>query len=104
MREIQDLCDYIEEEICDAEKYAKKALEFKETNPTKAELMYKLATEELGHMIALHTEVVAEIKAYRDKVGEPPEYMLKLYEIQHKKHIMNAATVKGMLSLYKGDK
>lgn len=102
MREIQDLCDDIEEEIDDAEKYAKRALECKEKNPTKAELMYKLANEELGHMNALHNEVVAEIKAYREKVGEPPEVMLKFYDLQHKKHMMNAATVKGMLLLYKG--
>lgn len=102
MKLIQKLSDMIEEEIGDAGKYARCALENKETNTQLAELFYKLANEELGHMSQLHSQVVSIIEDYRKKHGDPPEAMQMLYDILHQKHIANAASVKGMLSLYKG--
>lgn len=101
MKKIQELSEMIEEEIEDAIKYAKCALDNKETNPSLAETFYKLSNEELGHMQALHSQVVTIIDEYRKSNGEPPEAMLMLYDIMHKKHIANAATAKGLLSLYK---
>ena len=102
MKIIQYLSDMIEEEIGDAEKYARKALSCKEQFPVLAETFYKLANEELGHMNMLHSQVVSIIEDYRKKNGDPPEKMLFAYEILHKKHIDHVAAVKGMLSLYKG--
>jgi ferritin len=102
MQIIQDLSDMIEEEIADAGKYARCALKHKEGSPALGEMFFKLANEELGHMSTLHTQVVSMIEDYRKKNGDPPEHMLMLYNILHKKHIENAAAVKGMLSLYKG--
>lgn len=99
---IEELSDYIEDEIEDAGKYAKIANEYKETRPALAELYFKLSNEELGHMSQLHMQVTAAIEAYKKEHGAPPEHMMKLYEILHRKHMENAATVKGMLSLYKG--
>lgn len=101
MKLIQELSEMIEEEIADAGKYAKCALEYKEKNPSLADTFYKLSNEELGHMNALHTQVVSIIDKYRKEKGDPPEAMLMLYDILHKKHIANTAAVKGMLSLYK---
>lgn len=101
MQIIEELSDMIEEEIGDAGKYAAKALECKDKNPSLADMFYKLANEELGHMEALHSSVVSIIEDYKKKQGEPPESMLILYRIMHKKHIVNAASVKGMLGLYK---
>ena len=101
MKLIQELSEMIEEEIADAGKYAKCALEHKEKNPSLADTFYKLLNEELGHMNALHTQVVSIIDKYRKEKGDPPEAMLMLYDILHKKHIANTAAVKGMLSLYK---
>ena len=34
MQDIKDLSEDIEEELCDAEKYAKKAMKIKDTRPT----------------------------------------------------------------------
>lgn len=102
MKIIQDLSDMIEEEIGDAEKYARKALGCKESYPALAETFYKLSNEELGHMNVLHSQIVSIIEDYRKKNGDPPEKMLFLYEVLHKKYIDHAAMVKGMLSLYKG--
>lgn len=101
MKIIQKLSDMIEEEIGDAEKYAKCALECKEEDPASAEMFFKLANDEMGHMTILHSNVVRLIEAYRKEHGDPPEGMLMLYDIMHKKHIENAAYVKGLLSLYK---
>ena len=98
---IEKLSDMIEEEICDAEKYARCALEYKDERPVLAETFYKLANEEMNHMAMLHEQVVIIISEYRKTNGDPPESMLKLYDIFHKKHISHAATVKGMISLYK---
>ena len=64
-------------------------------------MFYKLSTEEMAHMNVLHTKVVSIIEEYKKKNGDPPEAMKMLYDILHKKHIENAAAVKGMLSLYK---
>ena len=104
MKLIQKLSDMIEEEICDAEKYARCALENKESDPGLADMFYKLANDEMGHMHTLHGQVVTQIETYRREKGEPPEAMKMLYDILHQKHIGNAATVKGLLSIYRGDK
>ena len=101
MKIIQELSEMIEEEIEDAGKYAKCALHYKETDPSLAEMFYKLSTEEMVHMNVLHTKVVSIIEEHKKKNGDPPEAMKMLYDILHKKHIENAAAVKGMLSLYK---
>lgn len=101
MKIIQELSEMIEEEIADAGKYAKCAIEMKEENPALADTFYKLANEELGHMNALHTQVVNIINEHKKENGDPPEVMQMLYKILHEKHIANTATVKGMLSLYK---
>ena len=98
---IKELSEMIEEEIEDAGKYAKCALHYKESRPALADVFYKLANEELGHMNALHGQVVAIIDEYKKKNGDPPEAMKMLYDILHDKHIANTAAVKGMLSLYK---
>lgn len=101
MKEIKVLSDKIEDEIRDAEEYARLALSCKEKDPASAELYYKLSNEEIGHMNLLHTRVVALIDAYRKEHGEPPEGMMLVYDILHQKHIENLAIVKGLLALYK---
>jgi len=50
MKIIECLSEFIHEEIDDAEKYAKKALEVRETYPDVAELMITLSNEEMKHM------------------------------------------------------
>lgn len=101
MKKIEKLSDKIEKEIESAYEYAKCALDAKETDPAIAEVYYKIATNRLNDMGALHTQVVAVITEYRKEHGEPPESMKMLYDILHKKHIESAAAVKGMLALYK---
>ena len=101
MKIIQELCDNIDEEINDAIKYAKMALEYENDYPALAEAVSKIAEEEMKHMGILHTQVVAIIEAYRKKNGEPPESMRILYDIMHRKQIEHAAEAKAYMSMYK---
>ena len=84
MEIIRKLSDMIEEEIADAGKYARCANNYKEDNPTLAEVFYKLSLEEMNHMSLLHGQVVAIIDEYKKANGEPPEAMKMLYKILHK--------------------
>ena len=101
MKIIEELCDKIADEIECAECYARCALKYKEQYPQLAETYYRIANEKMTHMNLLHTQVTSIIADYKKEKGQPPEGMKMLYDILHKKHIQNAATVKGMLALYK---
>ena len=102
MKMIQQLCDYIDEEINDAIKYAKYAIEIKEDYPIIADTISKISEEEMKHMAMLHSCVTAVIEDYRKKNGEPPETMKILYDILHRKQIDHAAEAKAYQSMYKG--
>lgn len=104
MKIIEKLSTMIEEEIHDAEKYIRCALMYKDDKDMRdvAEMFYRLSTEEMNHMNMLHTQVVTLIENYRKTNGEPPKEMLMLYDILHQKHIDDAATVKAMINMYKG--
>lgn len=101
MEIIAKLSDMIEEEMEDAEKYIRCALEKKEDNPSLASTFYTLSLEEMKHMNMLHDQVTMIIKNYRETKGEPPEHMKALYDILHKKHIAKATAIAGMQALYK---
>lgn len=102
MKLIQELSDYIDEEINDAIKYVKLAMEIREDYPTIAENIYKISEDEMRHMTILHSQVVSVIEDYRRKNGEPPEAMKILYDIMHKKHIQHAAEARAYQSMFKG--
>ena len=97
MKTIEQLSDYIEEEVDDAMKYAKCAIQ----NSDDVELArtYRtLANEELGHAMRLHEQVVRIIKKYRDEHGEPPVRMMDRYEYIHERQMKKYADVKVLLS------
>ena len=102
MKIIAKLSEMIEEELTDAEKYARCALNYKEDRKALADTFYDLANGEMEHMNKLHTQVVGIIEEYRKTNGEPPENMKMLYDYLHKQHIKKASEVKIMLAMYKG--
>ena len=104
MKIIEKLSNMIEEEIQDAEKYIRCALSYKDDKDMRdvADMFYKLSTEEMNHMSMLHAQVVSIIDNYRKTEGDPPKEMQMLYDILHRRHIDDAATVKAMISMYKG--
>lgn len=100
MKIIKCLSIMIEDEIADAEKYAKKALEVKDSHPKTANLFYTLSTEEMKHMNLLHDEVVRLIEDYRAESGEPPASMMAVYDFLHQRHIEAAAKVRTLQAMF----
>lgn len=101
MKIVKELSDYIDEEIQDAKKYAKCALQYKEDDPDLAKLFYTLSTQETEHMNMLHKEVVDIIQKYRKENGEPPAPMMSVYEYLHERQIAEAAKAKAMQAMFK---
>lgn len=101
MKIIEVLSEHIEDELRDAQTYAKLALEYKETEPELSQLFYKLSGEEMTHMDALHKRVVMCIECYRQTHGEPPEGMRALYEFVHKREIAQAEKIEMLQAMYR---
>ena len=97
MKTIEQLSDYIEEEVDDAFKYAKCAIQH-EDDPELARTYRTLANEELVHAMKLHEQVARLIKKYRDEHGEPPEKMMDRYEYMHERHMKKYADAKVLLA------
>ena len=102
MKLIQMLSEMVDDEIADARKYAKCALEYKESHPNLAKVFFDLSAAETQHMTILHTEVAKLIEQYRQQRGEPPEGMKALYDYLHQKQIDKAAEVKNLQGMYRG--
>ena len=98
---IKKLSEMIEDEIKDAEKYAKCALKHKEDHPALADLFNRLSGDELQHANLLHEKVVDLIEDYRKEHGEPPEAMKAVYDYLHERQIEEAAEVKTLRAMYK---
>lgn len=94
MKIIKELSKMIDEEIQDAEKYAKCAVKYKDEFPVLAKTFYDLSTDELRHMEMLHDEVVKFIEKYRKENGEPPVAMIAVYDYLHEKSIEEVKEVK----------
>ena len=97
MKTIEQLSDYIDEEVDDAMKYAKCAIQH-DDDPELSRTYKALANEELGHAMRLHEQVVRIIKKYRDEHGEPPEKMMDRYEYMHERHMKKYADAKVLLA------
>ena len=83
MKLIKKLSRMIEEEIRDAEKYARCAIEYRESKPELARTFVQLAEQEMGHMQMLHNSVVQLIEEQRRTQGEPPPGMMEAYDLIH---------------------
>ncbi len=101
MKIISKLSDMIEEELNDAEKYIRCAMEWKEERPTLAATFHQLSVEEMKHVNLLHDQVVAIITEYRKTHGDPPEKMQGIYDYLHKKHMEKANAIKVRQELFK---
>lgn len=101
MELIKKLCKMIDEELSDAEKYAKCSLKYKDDRPTLARVFNNLSHQEMEHMNALHNEVVEIIKEYKMNNGDPPADMQAVYDYLHEGHIEKAAEIRNLHDMYK---
>ena len=100
MKELKMFSEYIDEELNDAEKYAKNALEWKEKNRNAANMFADLASQELNHAHMLHQQAVRMIGERKERGTDVPEIMQQIWDFEHKKQIDHKARVKMMLSMY----
>lgn len=99
MKRIKKLVHKIDEELCGAEHYADKAIEYKADGDNE---MYRkfsqMASEELSHAMTIHELAVREI----DKVSAvitPPAEMREQWELAHQNYIERAAKIKSYISM-----
>lgn len=96
MKTIEHLADMIDEELDDALKYARCAIQH-DDDTELARTFRTLGNEELTHAMRLHEQVVRLIKKYRDEHGEPPERMIDRYDYIHERQMKKYADAKVLL-------
>ena len=101
MKLIQDLEELIEDEIHDVKKYAKMAAEVKNENPSLAQVLYNISTQEDAHQAAIHGEVAKIVENHRKMHGEPPATMQAVYDYLHKKSIERLAEARRYQEMYR---
>ena len=101
MKIIGELSEMIEDEIGDIEKYAKAALELKESHPDIADTFYKISIEEDHHREMLHTAVTNLIEQTKKEGKAVPYSMMDFYEYLHKRHVCEYEKALRFQQMYK---
>lgn len=102
MEIIKCLAEYIEEELEDAEKYAKAALHHKDTDRELRQTFEDLARQELSHSDKLHAQAVRLINAKKAAGITAPASMEAIWSWEHGKMIDKTAHVHRLLDMLKG--
>lgn len=101
MQIIKKISCMIDEEICDAEKYIKCALEYKDSASTIAEMFYSLSLDEIKHMDMLHKAVTRIISDVKESDDTRTEGMKIAYELLHEMAIDRVKEVRMLQSMFR---
>ena len=101
MQLIKKLSKMIDEEINDAEKYARCALNNRDDHPIVAEMFYSLSLDEMKHMSQLHNSVVKLIEEAKSSGKVVPAGMMEMYEFIHEQQIEHAAEVRMLQTMFR---
>ena len=98
MKDIKIIVEQIEEELEDAEKYAKSALYYKHLDSDMSRMYAELSRQELNHSDILHTQAVRMIKLQKEKGIEAPASMQAVWDWQHERMVEHVGKIKALLS------
>lgn len=98
MKQIKQIVEDIREELDGAEHYAKLATQYKDTERMLADTYAKLASVELDHVTALHTQAVRMIK---EETEPAPAAMQAVWDWEHEKMVDTVARIRTMLDMYR---
>jgi len=101
MRKVQDLAEHIREEITDAEKYARAAMEHRDTDKQLADMYMRLADGELAHARMEHDQAVRIIRERKDAGEEIPKGMMEMWEWEHRIDVEDEAAVRVLMEMYR---
>ena len=96
MKIIKDIANRIEEELHDAETYAKLATIYRPDHPEASDTFLTISRQELSHANMLHAQAERMIKEYRERGNTVPPAMQAVYDWEHEKMIDNMARIKTM--------
>jgi hypothetical protein len=94
------MADNMCEELHDAKKRIKFALSYKAEYPDIAKRNYEIAQQELVHAEKDHASAVELITAYRKEHGEPPDYMMEIWNKEHDHYMEKYAHIKYLIDMF----
>lgn len=100
MKILMDLIDDMNGELHDAKHRIKRAYKMKVEHPELAKREYEIAVQELQHADKDHMSAIELIASYKKEKGDPPAYMLEMWNDKHDKYIEKYAMIKNMIDLY----
>lgn len=100
MKMIAEIVEDMLEELHDAKHRIKNAYRYKSEFPEISKREYEIAVQELAHSEKDHSSAVELVTKYKKEKGEPPEFMLEIWEEKHNKYIDKHSRVKCMIDTY----
>lgn len=98
---IRDVSKDIKCKVKESDRDIRKAIERKQDYLNLANCYYEFSVERLGEVDDLHKEVVSLIESYRKEKGEPPTYMMEMWDWEHKMIMEDIEDIKLLQSFYK---
>jgi len=101
VEEIKEIARYIDEELGDSQKYAKKALCYKMEDSQLAQMYFQLSTEEMDHMNRLHNQVIKLIKKAKEEEVKVADAVEIAYDMLHERLIEWSKEIKVMQNMFR---